>query len=144
MRRITLVGLLVLLVGPAAAQQAVDRPSLAAFAEQVGLRDIAGFVETVDSLRTAHRLPARYATKDDATTHGWHGGGLCTLWPGYVIGGDIFHDAGAPLPKASGRSYREADLDSDCRGRGPKRLIFSSDGLLYITVDHYRSLTPVP
>jgi guanyl-specific ribonuclease Sa len=51
---------------------------------------------------------------------------------------------GGKLPDAPGRSYYEADLDSDCRSRGPKRLVFSSDGLIFVTTDHYTSFSPVP
>ncbi len=98
----------------------------------------------MQSLRTAGHLPARYVTKDAAAAHGWHGGGLCTVWPGHVIGGDAFHNFGKGLPAGAGRVYREVDLDADCRGRGPKRLIFSNDLLIYITVDHYNTFTAVP
>ena len=47
-------------------------------------------------------------------------------------------------PGAPGQVYREADLDADCRGRGPKRLIFSNDGLIFVTVDHYSTFMQVP
>jgi guanyl-specific ribonuclease Sa len=66
------------------------------------------------------------------------------MWPGHVIGGDHFNNFGHQLPGAPGRVYREADLDADCRGRGPKRLIFSNDGLIFVTVDHYNTFTQVP
>src|SRR5439155_12729388 len=101
------------------------------FAASAGLRDAAGFVETVESLRSAHRLPPRYVTKDEAKAHGWHGGGLCAAWPGHVIGGDEFHNFGRKLPQAPGRVWREADVDGDCRSRGAKRLIFSNDGVIF-------------
>ena len=128
----------------AVAQLAGDVPAMAAFAERVGLRDVTGFVETVQSLRDSGQLPPHYATKDEARAHGWHGGGLCDIWPGHVIGGDRFNNFGHRLPQAPGRVYREADLDADCRGRGPKRLIFSNDGLIFETVDHYNTFTQVP
>ena len=134
---------LCLFVGLAPALPVVAQ-SLPQFAARAGLRDVGGFVDAVQTLRADQHLPPRYVTKDAATAHGWHGGGLCTAWPGHVIGGDVFHDAGAPLPKSSGRVYREADLDSNCRARGPKRLIFSNDGLIFLTVDHYNSFQPVP
>ena len=130
--------------GVAAPARAAEPQSLVAFAAAAGMDDVPGFVDIVESLRTAHQLPPRYVTKEAAATHGWHGGGLCTTWPGHVIGGDLFRDAGAPLPKTPGRVYREADLDSDCRSRGAKRLIFSNDGLIFLTVDHYNSFKPVP
>ena len=139
-----LVGLATAPVIPAAAQQGGERDGLILFARQAGLRDINSFVETLRALRTTHHLPPRYVTKDDAHAHGWHGGGLCEVWPGHIIGGDVFHDAGAPLPRTPGIVYREADIDSDCRSRGAKRLIFSNKGRTYITVDHYRTFQPVP
>ena len=142
LRSITFV--LVLWAGPALGQLSAGEPqALAAFAEQMGLRDVPGFVETVQSVRDTGRLPPRYGTKDEARLHGWHGGGLCTVWPGHVIGGDRFNNFGGQLPGGGGM-YREADLDADCRGRGPKRLIFSSDGRLFVTVDHYNTFTQVP
>src|SRR5712691_3057718 len=135
---------LALAATPAGAQRSADPQTLPGFAQSLGLREADAFVETVQSLRTANRLPPRYVTKDEARAHGWRGGGLCTLWPGHVIGGDGFHDFGTALARAPGRIYREADLDSDCRSRGPKRLIFSNDGRIYITVDHYSNFVPVP
>lgn len=148
MRRIALAGgwLVLLLLAPplVQAQRAPDVAGLAGFAQRLGLQDVAGFRETVDSIRVQHRLPPRYVTKEDARGHGWHGGGLCAVWPGHVIGGDVFHNFAAALPEAAGRVYREADLDADCHSRGPKRLIFSSDGLIFVTVDHYKSFVPVP
>ncbi len=135
---------LLLLGSSGLAQFAGDAPAAAAFAERMGLRDVTGFVETAQSLRNSGRLPPRYATKDEAHAHGWRGGGLCGVWPGHVIGGDRFNNFGHQLPGAPGRVYREADLDADCRGRGPKRLIFSNDGLIFVTVDHYNSFTQVP
>jgi hypothetical protein len=149
MRATLLVGrflLALLVVAPAAEAQlaAPDPKTLAAFAEKAGLRDITGFVETVQSLRAGGKLPPRYATKDEAAAHGWQGGGLCGVWPGHVIGGDIFRNFGKALASAPGRIYREADLDADCRSRGPKRLIFSNDGLIFVTVDHYNSFSAVP
>lgn len=130
----------------AQAQSAGDaQAALAAFAQRVGLRDVNGFVDAVDSVRQTGQLPPRYVTKAAAQAHGWHGGGLCRAWPGHAIGGDVFENFAGALPAAPGRIYREADLDETCRSRGPKRLIFASDGgLAYITVDHYRSFTPVP
>jgi hypothetical protein len=129
---------------PAHAQFAGDPQPLIAFAQRSGLEDVRGFVDAVQSLRNQNRLPSRYVTKDEAKARGWRGGGLCNVWPGHVIGGDEFHNFGRTLPGGSGRTYREADLDSICRSRGAKRLIYSNDGLIFITIDHYNSFTPVP
>src|SRR5947209_3550077 len=79
---------------PGHAQRATDPRALAGFAENSGLRDVAGFVETVQSLRATSKLPPRYATRAEAAAHGWHGGGLCGVWPGHAIGGDAFRNFG--------------------------------------------------
>src|SRR5205814_2193351 len=68
---------LLLLGSSGLAQLAGDAPAVAAFAERVGLRDVTGFVETVQSLRSTGHLPRRYATKDEARAHGWRGVGRC-------------------------------------------------------------------
>jgi hypothetical protein len=125
------------------AQSVAEAQALAAFAEKSGLQDISGFIETVQSLRATGHLPPRYVTKDEAATHGWHGGGLCTVWPGRVIGGDMFDNAAGTLP-GSARTYHEADLDESCIRRGPKRLTYAADGAIYFTPDHYRHFIPVP
>src|SRR5438067_5438023 len=140
----SIVVVFLLASGTGFAQLGAPPAALADFAERVALRDVAGFVETVQSLRESGRLPPRYATKNEAQAYGWHGGGMCNVWPGHVIGGDRFNNFGHQLPGAPGRVYREADLDADCRGRGPKRLIFSNDGLIFVTVDHYNTFTQVP
>jgi ribonuclease len=137
-----LLGLLV--AAPAArAQPAAELEALTAFAETLGLRDVTGFIDTVQSLRGTGHLPPRYLTKGQARTHGWHGGGLCAALPGHAIGGDAFDNSAGVLPGPA-HSYREADLDEVCDSRGPKRLIFSEDGAIYLSPDHYRHFVPVP
>ena len=131
---------------PAAAQPPAgdDPQAMALFAHKEGIRDILAFVATVRSLRETGHLPDAYVTKEAAEARGWHGGGLCSVLPGHAIGGDLFRDLSRQLPEIPGRLWREADLDETCRSRGPERLIFSNDGLIYVTVDHYRSFAPVP
>ena len=137
---------LVLLVwgGPCFAQLSSDPQALAAIGERVGLRDVPGFVETVQTLRNTGHLPSRYVTKDAARAHGWRGGGLCNVWPGHVIGGDVFNNFGRQLPGGPGWIYHEADLDTGCGQRGAKRLIYANDGAIFVTVDHYSTFTQVP
>jgi ribonuclease T1 len=141
---IWLVGVLGVVAPPVAAQHSTNPQTLPVFAQSLGLREVDAFVDTVQSIRAANRLPPRYVTKNEARAHGWRGGGLCKLWPGHVIGGDVMRNFGGALPDAPGRVYREADLDSDCNSRGPRRLVFSNDGRIYATLDHYNSFVPVP
>jgi ribonuclease T1 len=139
------IALVVLLWGgPCFAQLSDDPQALAAFAEQAGLRDAPAFVETVRTLRDTGHLPPRYVTKDEARARGWRGGGLCSVWPGHVIGGDVFNNFGRQLPSGPGRRYYEADLDTGCGQRGAKRLIYSNDAAIFVTLDHYNTFTQVP
>lgn len=118
---------------------------LSQFAEHVGLSDVNGFVNAVESLRSDGHLPPRYVSKRRAERLGWHPGlDLCRIVPGDAIGGDRFNDRAHLLPYAPGRRWREADLDEHCGRRGAHRLIWSNDGLYFVTVDHYRHFIPVP
>lgn len=136
--------LLVLLVAaPALARSPVDQLRL--FAREVGLRDVEGFVMTVTALRQDGRLPDRYVTKRDASRAGWRpGDDLCRVAPGKAIGGDRFGNRERRLPAAAGRVWYEADLDFNCGRRGARRLVWSNDGLIYVTTDHYETFRPVP
>lgn len=91
-------------------------------------------------LHTYQKLPGNYLTKTEAKeTLGWTGGGLPD---GYAIGGDKFGNREGLLPKENGRQYYECDIDTNGKGsRGVKRIVFSNDGLIYYTEDHYASFT---
>jgi ribonuclease T1 len=134
--------LIALLLGlPASA----DESRLRAFAAEVGLRDVAAFAETVTAIERTGRLPPRYVSKGQAAALGWKPGtDLCRVAPGKAIGGDSFGNRERRLPDAPGRRWREADLDFACGRRGVKRLVFSSDGLKYVTTDHYETFRQVP
>jgi hypothetical protein len=115
------------------------------FARAQGIVDVEGFVETVESLRTNRKLPPRYVTKEEAAALGWRPGtDLCAVAPGRAIGGDRFGNREKRLPEERGRKWYEADVDYFCGPRGPKRLVWSNDGLIYLTTDHYRTFEEVP
>jgi len=85
-------------------------------------------------------LPDNFFTKKEAEKLGWSGGGLQSYAPGKCIGGDRFGNYEGLLPKKSGRTYTECDIDTLGRSsRGAKRIVFSNDGLIYYTDDHYES-----
>ena len=111
-----------------------------------GLRDAEAFVETVTALREDGRLPQRYLTKNEASRAGWRpGDDLCRAAPGKAIGGDRFGNREGRLPRAQRAGvWYEADLDFNCGRRGAKRLVWSSDGLIYVTTDHYQTFRQVP
>lgn len=93
-------------------------------------------------LYTYGKLPENFITKNDARGLGWEGGSVEKYAPGYAIGGDTFGNREGLLPKASGRVYYECDIDTNgVNSRGAKRIVFSNDGLIYYTDDHYESFT---
>ena len=88
------------------------------------------------------QLPDNFITKDEARDLGWEGGGLEEYAPGMAIGGDKFGNYEGLLPEAKGRQYYECDIDTVGRdSRGAKRLVYSNDGLIYYTDDHYETFT---
>lgn len=144
MRRL-LAALLALFVLAGTVPAAADDAALRQFARELKLRDVDAFVETVRSVREAGKLPARYLDKDDAAKAGWRpGADLCRIAPGKAIGGDRFSNREGRLPAAPGRRWTEADLDYPCGSRNAKRLVFSSDRLIFVTIDHYESFREVP
>ena len=89
-------------------------------------------------------LPGNFVTKAEARKAGWNGGSLEAVLPGKCIGGDSFGNLEGLLPKAKGRSWRECDINTlGKKSRGEERLIWSSDGLIYYTDDHYESFTRI-
>lgn len=91
-----------------------------------------------------HRLPDNFITKTEARERGWEGGSLEPYAPGMCIGGDRFGNYEGLLPEAEGRYYTECDIDTLGKGsRGSKRIVFSNDGLIYYTDDHYESFQQI-
>ncbi|UNK63019.1 hemagglutinin repeat-containing protein [Buttiauxella ferragutiae] len=106
--------------------------------------------DLVDSLRNTGQLPQNYVNKMDAYAAGWSEGKAVNNYvPGGQIGGDIFRNSDGLLPSAPGRTWFEADIGlSNTMSRSnaaqpASRLLYSSDGLLYVTPDHYGSFIPV-
>ncbi|MCH5195724.1 MAG: ribonuclease [Oscillospiraceae bacterium] len=91
---------------------------------------------------TYGKLPRNFMTKKEAEALGWKSGPLEPYAEGMCIGGDRFGNYEGLLPKKSGRQYTECDIDTLGAGsRGAKRIVFSNDGLIYYTDDHYESFT---
>lgn len=93
-------------------------------------------------IHTYGHLPKNYITKKDAEALGWQGGSLSDYAPDKCIGGDRFGNYESRLPKAKNRTYKECDIDTlGKKKRGTKRIIYSNDGLIYYTDNHYKSFT---
>lgn len=85
-------------------------------------------------------LPPNFITKNEARAAGWEGGSLERYCPGKCIGGDRFGNREGLLPSAKGRVWTECDINTlGKKSRGAERMVFSNDGLIYYTGDHYES-----
>ncbi|MBR6879491.1 MAG: ribonuclease [Clostridiales bacterium] len=90
-------------------------------------------------LYTYGELPSNFITKKEARDLGWSGGSVEDYAPGMCIGGDHFGNYEGVLPDGN---YRECDIDTLGKSsRGAKRIIWSDDGRIYYTDDHYESFT---
>lgn len=91
-------------------------------------------------IHTYGKLPSNFITKKEAEALGWPGGDLEPYAPGKCIGGSRFGNYEGLLPEKDGRTYKECDIDTlGASKRGAKRIVFSNDGLIYYTDDHYES-----
>lgn len=93
-------------------------------------------------IHTYGKLPSNFITKKEAEKLGWTGGSVQKYKKGAAIGGTYFGNYEGLLPKKKGREYYECDIDTDGKSsRGAKRIIYSNDGLIYYTDDHYETFT---
>lgn len=99
--------------------------------------DIAEYIHTFGT------LPDNFITKKEAKALGWDSskGNLWEVADGMSIGGDHFGNYEGLLPDADGRKWTECDVNYSGGYRGAERIIFSNDGLIYYTDDHYESFT---
>lgn len=91
-------------------------------------------------IHTYGHLPENYITKDEAYDLGWQSEGtLDEVAPGKSIGGDYYGNYEGVLPDEPGREYHECDIDYVSGNRNAKRIVYSNDGNIYYTEDHYNS-----
>ena len=92
-------------------------------------------------IHTYGKLPSNYITKTEAKKKGWdpEKGNLGKVCPGFSIGGDRFSNYEGHLPEKDGRKYYECDIDYRVGSRNAKRIVYSNDGLVYYTDDHYNT-----
>lgn len=97
--------------------------------------------DVAEYIHTFGTLPGNFITKDEAKALGWDSkaGNLWDVAPGKSIGGDRFGNYEGLLPSAEGRKYTECDVNYSGCYRGAERIIFSDDGLIYYTADHYET-----
>ncbi|MGN0294809.1 MAG: ribonuclease domain-containing protein [Lachnospiraceae bacterium] len=90
-------------------------------------------------------LPSNYITKKEAEAAGWDSskGNLWEVADGMSIGGSRFGNYEGALPDQEGRRWYECDVNYEGGYRGAERLLYSSDGLIYYTGDHYKTFEQI-
>ncbi|HAI81732.1 MAG TPA: ribonuclease N [Chryseobacterium sp.] len=93
----------------------------------------------IDYVKANRKLPDYYITKGEARSQGWVAseGNLCDVLPGRAIGGDKFSNREKTLP--TGVQYFEADVNYNCGRRNADRIVFTKNGDVWLTHDHYKS-----
>ena len=91
------------------------------------------------------QLPDNYLTKYDAAQMGWERkkGNLAEIAPDYQIFGGMYYNDNGHLPQKEDRIWYEADLNYIRGHRSNERLVFSNDGLIFVTYDHYETFLEV-
>ena len=95
-------------------------------------------------LHTYGKLPSNFISKKEAEELGWkqkdgEAGQLHVVAPGMSIGGSSFGNREGLLPTKKGRKYYECDINYEKGNRGAERIVYSNDGLIFYTGDHYES-----
>lgn len=93
----------------------------------------------ISYVKTNGELPEFYITKSEARNRGWvpSQGNLCNVLPGKAIGGDRFSNREKKLPKDG--QYFEADVNYNCGTRNADRIVYTKNGDVWLTHDHYKS-----
>ena len=138
-----LLALLMLLLAPAALAKTITVDAADYDVEEGGRYDT--MEEVAIYLTFFDELPENYITKKEAQALGWDNrkGNLWKVADGCSIGGDRFGNYEGLLPDATGRRWTECDIGFDGGYRNGQRIVFSNDGLIYYTADHYQSFDEI-
>ena len=90
-------------------------------------------------LKYERMLPGYYVTRSEAKAAGWKPskGNLHDVLPGKMLMGGEFRNKDGHLPEKTGRKWYEADFHYKSGYRNDCRIVFSDDGLIFATYDHY-------
>ncbi len=127
---------------PSPAASPLPTPAVTAVAENIP--DEHGVYDSRDDvalyLHVYGHLPDNFMTKKEARAEGWQSGALNRTIKGMCIGGDEYGNFEGNLPEADDRIYYECDIGTlHAKKRGARRIVWSNDGLIYYTDDHYKT-----
>lgn len=96
-------------------------------------------------LLSGNPLPQQYVTKAQAKKAGWKPAllNLRSVISNGTIGGDIYKNLEEKLPSAQGRIWYEADINYTGGARNSSRILYSNDGLVFVTYDHYLTFNQI-
>ena len=138
-----LLALLLLAIAPSALAKTITVDAADYDVEEDGWYDT--MEEVAIYLTFFEELPDNYMTKKEAQSLGWESrkGNLWDVAYGCSIGGDRFGNYEKLLPDKKGRKWTECDIDFEGEYRNGERIVFSNDGLIYYTDDHYESFDKI-
>ena len=86
------------------------------------------------------KLPDYYISKEELYALGWKGSKtISSKAPGKMVFGGVYNNDDGHLPSALGRIWYEADINYYKGRRNQHRILFSNDGLIFVTYDHYQT-----
>ena len=96
-------------------------------------------------LKVYGKLPDYYITEETAENLGYNRyfGNLSKITPGKMLFKGVFRNKNGHLPNAKNRVWYEADINYVSGYRGTDRVVFSNDGLIFVTYDHYHTFIEI-
>lgn len=96
------------------------------------------------TLTHENTLPNYYLSKAELIDTGWKPGKFPSNWvPGKMLAGGIYNNKNQHLPETAGRTWYEADINYYSGKRNSSRILYSNDGLVFATFDHYSTFSEI-
>lgn len=91
-------------------------------------------------LKHFDKLPEYYVSSRDLEKLGWRYGKRPSKFaPGKMYSKGVYENSDGHLPDAPGRIWYEADINYYEGRRNRHRVLWSNDGLIFVTYDHYET-----
>ena len=95
-------------------------------------------------LKMYGQLPSNYINKTALLDAGWYRGQAPSDYiPGKMATMGIYQNRDGHLSSALGRTWYEADINYYSGKRNSQRVLWSNDGLVFVSYDHYRTFVEI-